>query len=364
MLYLLIGLIFIYILIINPKGNVFIKALFFGLLFGIIAYYFVPRGDYDLARHHQYIKDFINNDSLNFLRHRLVLHQYETIPTLYSYLIAKLNNVNLAQFFVVTLGYGTIYYLVADYSKKTNLNKIWYIPIMLFSVFGFYVLYFISGLYFYIGTILFALAFYLDYQKDTNKILVYTLYVLTFFIHDAIFFPLMLLLLYKVFRNKMNIFTIMIISILVFFSYSILEYLANIDLLKFLKPIVKMYSSYISMGENMNRLYRGNILLIEVSKLVTTLFVTILMTKNKGNHKCYNYIYLLSFSSLFMLTKSIVMIRFCMLIQLLGIVPLIDYFNNKGNRNLKFIMFFYVLLFAMYYLIYFIVVLHGESFYF
>ena len=88
------------------------------------------------------------------------------------------------------------------------------------------------------------------------------------------------------------------------------------------------------------------------------------MAGNKENRRQYNYIYLLSFSSIFMLTKSIVMIRFCMLIQLLGIVPMIDYFKKQGNRNLKFVMFFYVVILAVYYFVYFVSVLQGENFYF
>lgn len=360
-LYLLITLILLYIVLINPKGNMIIKSLVFGLLFGIIAYNFIPHKDYDLMRHHLFIIDFIKNDNFNYLITKIHLHQYELIPTIYSYLIAKLNNINLSQFFIVTLGYSTMYYLVSDYAKKMNLNKWYFIPILLFTIFGFYVLYFISGLYFYIAVILFSLAVYLDYQKDTNKIIVYLLYFLTLFIHDSLLFPMAILILYKLFKNRINVISIIIISFVIYFSYDILSFLV-LNKLTFLEPIVRMYNAYMLNQDYMRRLYSNHIFFIEISKIITVLIFS-LISSIKGIKNKVNYLLiLLSLSTIFMITKSIVMIRFAMIIQLIGIVPMIDYFKSSNNKKYKIIFYLILVTLSIYYLIYFIYTIRGQTF--
>ena len=365
MLYLLLTLIILFIILVNPRNNTVIKSISFGVLFGIIAYNFVPQSNYDLARHHAFIDGFIRNKSIDNLILQINSQDYELLPVIYSYLIAILNNVNLAQFLIVSLGYGIMYYLVSDYSNDIKLKRIYYLPVLAFAIFGFYVLYFISGLYFYIGVILFALAFYLDYQKKIKKrIIVYLLYAMTLFIHDALFFPIGLLVLYKLFRNRINLFSIIIISTLTYFSYSILQYLSIHYFTEVLTRFVKLYEAYLQNGAYMKRLYSGNIFIVEFSKMITVLiFTTKLYIKDREN-KVYHFIFLMSLSTLFMLSKSIVMIRFCMLIQLLGIIPIVDYFGKAENNKKKPILLVLFSMLCSYYFIFFIHTIIHETFIF
>lgn len=362
MLYILISIILIYMVFVDPKKNTILKSIIFGLFFGIIAYIFIPRSDYDLSRHQLYVKSFMNSGGLNYLIYKIRFHEYELIPTIYSFIIAKFNNVNLTQFFVVSLGYGTMYYLVSDYSKRINMNNLFRIVILMFTIFGFYVLYFISGLYFYIGAIIFSLAFYLDYYKKSNRLTVYLLYFLTIFIHDSMLFPLGILALYKLFKSNINIISMLVISFLIFFSYTILFHLTYTYSVDFLEPIFKMYSSYLSNGEYMIRLYRGNIFFIEISKIMVVLISTIILYVKENKNKYYNYIILMILSTLFMVTRSIVMIRFSMVIHLIGIVPLSNYFIEIKNKKNKLLMFVFLSVLSLYYLLYFIYILKQQTF--
>ena len=232
----------------------------------------------------------------------------------------------------------------------------------MFTIFGFYVLYFISGLYVYIGAIIFSLTFYLDYYKKSNRLIVYLLYFLTIFIHDSMLFPLGILALYKLFKSNINIISMLVISFLIFFSYTILFHLAYTYSVNFLEPIFKMYSSYLSNGEYMIRLYRGNIFFIEISKIMVIFISTIILYIKENKNKYYNFIILMILSTLFMVTRSIVMIRFSMVIQLIGIVPLSNYFIEMKNKKNKLLMFIFLSVLSLYYLLYFIYILKQQTF--
>ena len=95
----------------NKKG-IFYSAII-GLTLGICAYYFVPKLDYDLCRHQLIVEEL---KGLKFSQFLIIYKQFELefIPSLYSYIISLANNIDLLQFFVVSLGYAILFYILYD----------------------------------------------------------------------------------------------------------------------------------------------------------------------------------------------------------------------------------------------------------
>ena len=132
----------------NKLGIIY--SILLGFMFGILAYYFNPPENYDLFRLKLIVSELVNlnfNEVLTLTK----VSDLEFIPMIYSYLISLTHNFNLLQFFVVTLGYSILFYMLYDYRKVSELDTLSFIAVVLFTIFGFNTLYFISGLYNYIA---------------------------------------------------------------------------------------------------------------------------------------------------------------------------------------------------------------------
>ena len=359
-LFPIIGLpIYMYYYIFDKNKEGLFYSAIIGLTLGIFAYYFIPKIDYDLYRHQMVVSQL---KGLSFSQFLMVYKdlELEFIPSLYSYIISLTNNFDLLQFFVVSLGYSILFYILYDYRKISGINTIPFIFTVLVTIFGFNTLYFISGLYYYIAVILFALAFYNEYVKKSNKIICYLLYILTIFIHNSMAFALLVLFIYKFFRNKFNLKSISICIIIFALSFYVLNFLTiNFDI-SFFKTIQNMYNSYVTKDASLKRLYSGIILFIEITKLVITI-LCIFTQKEKHKFDGVNgFILLLSLSTVIMMIRSRVMIRFVMLVQFIGIVPMMDSF--KGVRNNKLILLMIVIMLSIIYILYFYLVFRYQSF--
>lgn len=361
MFYIISILIILYMFFVKTnKKYLFLKSLIFGLLFGIIAYNLIPRETYDILSHQKVVFIFMNSRSISTLKYVLATNELEFLPIIYSYFISFFNDIHLTQFIIVVLGYSIIFYLLIDYLSENNICKLYSISIMLFIVFGFYAINFMSGLYYYIGVIFFALAFYLDYyKKHFNKASAYILYIIAFLSHDTLLFPIALVIMFKFFRNKLNLKTIILVLLVIPFSYSILNYIYDVYQFSFLVPILKIYTAYLNNGLRMKKFYDGYVYYLEISKLIYTLVIVILIRKDESIKEFNNYLLILIASTIMMMTKSIVMIRFVMLIHFIGIVPIVKYFKTRKNNIIMYFSMFTLLLF---YVIYFFHVMGEQSY--
>ncbi len=320
---------FCYIIDKNRKGIFY--SILIGLTLGIISYYFIPPIDYDLFRHHLVVEEF---NGLNFKNFFLIAKNIdlEFIPKIYSYFISILGNNDLLQFFIVSLGYTILFYMLYDYRKQSCINNGLFIFITIFIIFGFNALYFISGLYCYIAMIIFSFGIYNEYIKCNNKIVSYILYILVLFIHNSLFFAFAIYLFYKLFKNKLNYKNIFICLLCLFFLNYFVGFLNSIINLEIINKLNETYNHYLIRNDYMKKFYSGIIFFIEISKLLMIL-ICIFLQKEKNKFSGVNgYIILLSICTILMIPKSIVMIRFIMIIQFLGIIPIFDYFS-KVNKN-------------------------------
>lgn len=331
----------------NRKKNI-VYSLLIGVVLGIIAYYFIPKTGYDLVRHQSVIYRVTNLDFKHFL---LFTKNYdlEFIPLLYSYIISFFNNPDLLQFFVVSLGYSLILYILNDYKIHTKINKILFIFISLFTMISFQHLYFISGLYFYIATILFSFTLYLEYVKEKNKKTCIVLYIISLLIHNAMFLPFILVVIHKLLKNKFSLKTLLLLLLLFFGSFLIVNYLNQIFDNTITNSIAKMYGNYTKNESHFKIYYSGFLYYLEICKFVIIILSIMFSNKNK---KINGYILTLALMTILMMTKSSVTIRYIMLIQIIGAVPLMDLFKEKMKIQkvfMLFLLFVMILAYSIYY---------------
>lgn len=322
--------------------NSMVYSLLMALFMGIIAYHFIPLQSYDLYRHHQIYNSLVGADFKTFLAY-LDMVDLEVLPMLVNFLLAKFQNMNLLQFSVITAGYFLLFYMLHDYRKKININTITFIGIFCFTLFGFNVLNFFSGLWNYIAIIIFSFAAYLDYIKNTNKILPYLLYTLSFFFHSSMIFPLAILLIYKFFKNKFNLKTVVITVTIFLIPSVVLSFVNNLIEISLLKEIEYTFNSYFLKNSIMHNFYGSGTIMIELMKLSVTVIAIFLQKEREKVSGLNGFILLLSICTLIMMPKSIVMIRFIMLVQFMGIIPLIDTFKNLTKKNLLCLLGLYII---------------------
>lgn len=331
----------------NKKGIIY--SLLIGLALGIIAYYFVPKSGYDLIRHQKVVYELTGMSFTRFMS-SIKNFDLEFIPLLYSYIISFFGNVNLLQFFVVTIGYSIILYILYDYRKIVKIKTIPFFLISLFTMISFQHLYFISGLYFYIAIIVFGLTLYCDYIKNKNKKICMIFYILTLFMHNAMFLPFGVLIIHKILKNKFSIKSAVLIAILFLASYFILDYVNTTFNNSITNNIMKMYNNYIENENHFKIYYSGSLYYLEIFKLA---FVVLAIFLNKkANSSLTGYIITLALMTILMMFKSTVTIRYIMLIQIVGAIPIMDAFkNNKGQIKifLTFIIISLIGLYSIYY---------------
>lgn len=327
-----------------------IYSIIIGALLGIIAYHYLPPVNYDLYRHHLVVLDLIDKDFVYFINH---LHNYDMdlLPALYSYIIAILKNINLQQFFIVSSGYAIILWIFQDLRKNMKIDSFIFIVVLLFTLFGFNALNFISGLWYYIATIIFFLAFYFEYYRKEKKMLCYLLYFLTILIHNTMIFAVGILLVYKLFKNKISLKLLMVVILTFFISSYFLNWINSYIDISFINSFVKMMNTYYAKNDYMHKFYSGMAFFIEMSKLIITLFIVLCQKRENRLNGINGFIILLALCTILMLPKSIVMIRFVMLIQFIGIIPVFSYFE-KLTKN-KLLMLFLLLLLLASYIVYF-----------
>lgn len=340
----------------RKNGAVF--SLLIGLFFGILAYNFLPLETYDLVVHKELVNNLIGKD-LNFVISYYKLCSLEIMPYAYSYIISLTRDPNLLQFFIVTMGYSILFYIFYDYKRYKNISNASFIMIVTMAITGFHYLYFISGLFFYIGIIMLFLAYYLDYYKNKKK-LAYILYLIVVFMHDSLFYPIFILAIYKICGNKLNIKSILSCVIIFFLMTNIILFLNNQVNIKLLNTISSMINSYIYNNYKFIKFYSGNVWIIETTKILISTFTLILNKKYKT--KSGGFLFLLILSTIIMLQKSIVMIRFAMLIHFIGSLFLIDDFSKK--KKSKYAIFYYliVLLLTILYFGYFLHLITSQNY--
>ena len=296
----------------NNRG--ILLSILLGISIGIISYYFIPPSIYDLYRHHLKVDRLVGIDFFYFLK-TINVFDIELMMFLINYIISCFNNHDLLQFFIVSVGYSILFYILYDYRKITKCRRVVFIILFFFVILGLNFIYFISGLWYYIAVIIFALSFYLEKIKKVNKKLCFSLYIFSILFHKSLVFALFLLVLYKMFGEKLSLKLIVISCVIFLIPQLVLQIIQNFINSSFILTIQSMYDSYITNDIQMYAHYSLHVRVIEISKIIITLIVVLFDKKDSEIRDINGYIILLSLCTLLMCFKSIVMIRFAMLIQ-------------------------------------------------
>jgi hypothetical protein len=128
----------------------------------------------------------------------------------------------------------------------------------------------------------------------------------------------------------------------------------------FSKTIMSMYNNYVLNNEHFKLYYSNSIFMFEIIKLIL-IIVTIFLTQKEKSKEINGYILLLAFSTLLMLPKIIVSIRYIMIIQLLGI-NVISSINSSKNKYIKFILNLVILIAGLIYMYYYIKIFSTKNF--
>lgn len=348
----IIGFVLAIFLYFTDKKHTVFLSIILGLIFGIISYYIIPATTYDLYKLREPYFAFKNNYcAWSYFFQYITTTKFEKIPMLYTFLISKIGNIDLLQFFIVTTGYSLLFYIMADYRKIKNIKNVYFIPIVINIIFGYYVFHAMTGLYFYFSMILFSFAFYLEYTKKKSKLITYPIYILSLGMHTTTFFAIAILCIFKLFKEQINIKKIVLTLVLVVFSYQLLSIICTKLNIPLISSIMNIYTAYLKNNDKTSKIYDGALFILEFLKLTLCILFLYKNRKNESDKKNNSFLVLMIVCTVFMMSQSIVMIRFIMLIQFVAIVPMFDVFDNKNKNNIYIYML--MLLFSLYYIIYF-----------
>ena len=347
-------LIFLYIIDKDKKGLFY--SILIGVSLGIISYYYVPKEGYDLIKNHNMVLMLQNMKFSDVVSISGSL-DLEFIPVFYSYFISFFNNVDLLQFFVVSGGYSILFYMLYDYRKKVSIDNISFFIISLFIFFGFNTLYFISGLYCYLAFIIFSFVFYSEYVNNKNSLICSILYILLIFVHNSLLLPVAILFLMKLLKNKFNIKIVISLVLLFVSTFYVLTYLNTIINSASLQRVLMMYNVYTENNDHYKIYYSGIVFFIEISKLVMTLLCSL---KNQKKDITINYIFSLSLITILMMIKARLAIRYIMIIQFIGMVPIMNVLKEKKKYRVIYLIVLVIL--TCIYMAYFIKMFSDQSF--
>ncbi len=342
----LIGSIFLYLKAKTPKQIVLFSILF-GALFGFFAFNLTPENTFDIVSHHEKVEAFRGINSLDGYLEISKNIDLEPVPNMLSFIASRFENANILQFIVATIGYSLLLYVLADYKNKKNLNQKRFLPILFLIIFGQSTLYYFSGLYNYLAINIFAFAFYLDYGKK-KKITPYILYILTVFVHSGMVMPLAVLLFYKLIitRNRSIFFmiaSIASVTLVMFFSTEILSFFIKNFNFSFLTSIRDTLSNYIVKDIIFQRFYHGFGLMVDISKIIFSIGISLYILKKDKKRKEIGYIIMFAISTLFLLTRTVLMARFAALVLFLSIVPIMDTVKDLNTKNKKDVLIMYII---------------------
>lgn len=325
-------------LMINLVNFVLIKkerkiyAFLLALSLGLIAYIWEPTITSDLYRHQLEMKSFYYSGFSAVIAR--INTELEPLNYIIKYIIAKTNNYNLLQAFISFVGYFEILWIISDYSKKKETKLSAVAIITIFIILSLKYISFISGLWFNISIINFALGVYLEYTKKAKQIH-WIFYIIAISLHISTVYLLILLLAVKLSKSinlKKITITAFIVSLLLGPMITLLN--KHIDLY-FIHYIYKLYNSYFIMGDRFDYLHSGTNLIFSILRLIITL---IIIYKEKENLKKYNKKYVMlilitSASISAILFSAKIYIRFIYFVQLISIPILLDYFSKKLDKQ-------------------------------
>lgn len=318
-------------------------ALFLALSLAAIAYLWKPTNVYDLYRWYLEMKT-ISSFNLSEMT-QYAFNEIEVINCFIKYIFAQTGNYALVQAFVSFVGYFTIFWIICDYSKRNNIKRFSIFITLIFTILSLYYIDFISGLWFNLAIIIFALGVYLDYVLNTKWIHCIC-YICSMFIHVSIFYILILMIYTKI-CNKKNIYFNIIVVILLFLVPNILfTFLHNNFGGLFVNTMYKLYNSYFVNGSQFAALHNGSNIVIALLRVSVYIIIIYFMKNTKfKNLKIFSILCIAS--TLALIINASVFIRYIFFIQIICIPFLLQFFNTNNINKIKIILLSFIFIVIM-----------------
>ena len=320
----------------NNKKETVLYSLLFGALIALCAYNFVPRPGFDLIRHQRKVELYSNVSTFDEFAEQYKKIDLEVIPQLYTFTISRFDNKDLLQFFVVLVGFSAVLYMLADYRRQKKIDNKYFIPIVVLGIFSQPIVYYFSGLYFYLATSIFALAFYIDYYNK-NKIPACLLYALLPLIHIGMILPVGAIIMFKISRSKINIISVVLMLLIaLFFVFNYGHFLIDNLGMSFLSPIQKIIDAYIANNSHfISQNYGGLGLVLGILETIMVIFWCIIDRKNSSNRSTRSFLILFTILLAILSTRIMVMTRFIAVILLGGLCVAMDIMQNDKAKMKK-----------------------------
>lgn len=316
-------------------------AILLAISIASVAYVWTPNYQMDLYRWHlemQMFRNFSFNDLIKY-----VIENYEPLNYLIKYILAKIGDFSLLQFFVSFIGYLEILFIFEDYAKRENIKLFPFFISLLFILTSLQFIGFISGLWFYFAIINFFVGVYLEFIVRTKKIH-WLFYLVAICLHISVLLVFIILIISKFFKKKISLLSMFWIFIAFFSIDKIIVWLNTFDVSIF-KYIYKLYTYYFLNGSQFDSINGGTNLIFGILRLAIC-FIIFLINRNviieKFGTKYFNFVAITIASISAIIFNANVFVRFVFFIQLLIFQILLIYIN-ENNRREKIII--YMLLF-------------------
>lgn len=309
--------------------------IFMALILAILAYNFIPSEEYDLFRYYEWLNNFNifnHKDTVNF-----IFGQGEFLIMSYFYLIAKIGNYHLLQFFPVLIFYSIIFYIIFDYAKIKKYNKKKIILVTVFFLAMFRYSFAVCVFRYSLAYSIFSLGLYLEFIKH-NKVLSKILYIIPIFIHASSILLLLFRLILQIKNKKIIISLGIMLIFFLCFSLPILNLIELIRLPNFLSYLVSKVKLYLlneHISLNLQYLFR-------IIQTLFLIFLGILCYNGKDENLIkYNKIFIIiGIFSILIFNYYTIFMRIADFLLMLSPIILFQYLScmDKINKRLRLIL--------------------------
>ncbi len=295
------------------------------------AYIWNPSAKMDLYRWHLAMDSMKNYSFKNIIE--LFKINFEFFNYYIIFIINKLNNNNLLQAFVSFIGYSEILWMLADYQKEKKINDFSFTLTTVLILISLDYIGFISGLWFNLAIINFALGVYLRFFKE-KKYIPWFLFIFSILTHISTIFILFMFMLCNLTKKRVTI----KILITVFLAFILIDPIITALNSTFNNEIIhivyRMYFSYFINGNQFASLHNGSNIISAIARILLCIIIAYKSTKNEGiSPKYIKFILLTSTAVYAILFNATVFVRFAFFIQLASIPMIMSYFTTIDSKK-------------------------------
>lgn len=329
--FLTIPLIFLGMVVDKKNGGVY--AFLLALSFAILAYNFKPNELQDLYKYYYLMEN--QYSVMPFSEYITIMFTNNKFLFIFiCYIISKIGNYSLLQFFIVLITYFIVFYTILDYAriKKISTYKAIFMIIVFIGVF--YFINFFSGLAQFFGIALGFLPFYLEYIKEKKGIRYKLLYLLPLFIHSSlIVIPILRLLMCFDFR-KIRKYIYIALGILIIYPSMMFVLIKIFQNNIFLASLLSKASMYLVDNFKTWNFNYGKFAMILTAFYCIVYFITAKQMRKKIGDKFCDAIQIILLTLLAFIQYFDIFTRFSNLAILFMNIYILQYLNLNRKTNI------------------------------